>query len=168
MTLHVDGIERQFRDFSFNTLLTLRVSPSDDSFQPLKDDGPLMRLWEKSDNVYRLSWRNYLTLGFMHGEPRRNFWNCSGADKLRARFDQGINILSYDFDVAGADGQPRLYTITALMVINNFDGVAQRFRPDVRQYAGQTAREADRRPVPSRIEADVSTRLRQSAPLRRP
>ena len=119
MSLDVEGLVKEFRYSADNTLVTVKISLSDDSFESLKKDGPLAELWEKHQTYSSVFGR--LVTRAVHPEERNALLERFGLHGLRMRFDRGQNVLSTEFEVLGPDGDQRFYTITVLMFIDHLD-----------------------------------------------
>ena len=119
MSMQIGGLVRLFRDYSYNTTMSLKIDLAQDSFESLKEGGPLTGLWESEENYSGVLER--LLERVIDPEDRAGLTEMFSPDGLAHGFEQGQNFLSAEFEAYVSDGTRRFYTVAAMTVINYMD-----------------------------------------------
>ncbi len=119
MSLHVEIVEKQFRSYSDKTLMTLKITPDDDSFVSLKEDGTLPGL-KPYYETYSDLFADLLTYA-VNPEERKRLADELSIDGLLRSHRQGRVAVSIDYEALDPAGLPRCYFFAALLFVNRLN-----------------------------------------------
>ncbi len=119
MSLNVAGIARQFSHYSFNTVMTLRINLSNDSYEFLREDGPQDD--QTADKTTYSGFLNKFLEQSVLPAYREAVREMFSVDGLRNHYERGQTYLNMDFEAPGPDDSRNFYAFTALMFVNNLD-----------------------------------------------
>ncbi len=117
--MRAEVLAKQFRYYSYKTLMTVKATLSSDSVISLKKGGPYADVWE-DQKTYSGVLDNLLAYA-VSAEDRDCLKEALSADGLRRYFEQGHDVVCLDFEARGQDGMRRYITISGIMFVDNMD-----------------------------------------------
>ncbi len=116
---HFESLEKQFRHYTENTLISIKTRLSQDSLEPMKNEGPLTWIW-RNQETYSGFLASFASVA-VYAEDQERIKQMFSTDGLRSLFNRGEDIISWDFEMRTLAGEERFYTISAIMFADHLD-----------------------------------------------